>query len=295
MLLLMVLLFVFGAQAQTNAPPRGMPTGWSPSIRGGSVYTFDTDLDAGGGVSVHRYYVEGGLAYLFRPDRMVSFSAGYGQDDYRFSGTPALWGNIDSYRAGAFVRWGLDKTWSLFAAPSFRTYAEEGASHSDAWTGGLFAGAAYRFSKKLTVGPALGIIGQLEDSPRYFPVLIIDWSITDRWSLGTGGGLGATQGPGLGLHYKATDKLKLSLSGRYESKRFRLDRSGVAPNGVGEDESVAVFGIFSYVISERASISAILGYDFGGKLRVEDENGGYVSSTDYKNAPTVGLAVSINL
>ena len=63
-------------------------------------------MDKGGQFSVNRYFLEGGIARLWRFDRMVSFSVGYGQDDYRFSDLAATspWNNIDNFRAGLFAR-----------------------------------------------------------------------------------------------------------------------------------------------------------------------------------------------
>ena len=80
-----IFLTSFSVFAETNSPPRsGPPRGWSTSMSGGSVYNFETDTDGRGSFSLHRYYAEGGLAYLFQADRIVSLSVGYGQDDYNF-------------------------------------------------------------------------------------------------------------------------------------------------------------------------------------------------------------------
>ncbi len=63
-----------------------------------------------------------------------------------------------------------------------------------------------------------------------FPILIIKWNITDTLKFETGRGFGASQGPGLNLVWQATDKCKLTLGGRYERQRFRLNDDGIAPD-----------------------------------------------------------------
>lgn len=295
--ILLLLLSAYAVCADTNAPPRGGPsTGWSTSVQGGAIHAFETNMKGGGGFSVNRYYMEGGLNHLFREDRMVSFSVGYGQDDYDFSGLASgPWNNIDNYRTSMFARWGLNDKWTLFAAPSVRSYVETGVSLDDGLTAAIFGGASCRVGDRLTVGPGLGVVGQLEDRPLYFPVIIVDWKITDRLSLGTGGGLAATAGPGVKLSYDASKHWKYGLGARYESKRFRLDQSGIAPNGVGEDENIPLTGGISYQFYPGTSIEGLFGYNFGGKLSLADRDGNDVSSTDYDATFVMGLVGRIRL
>lgn len=247
-------------------------------------------------MSVHRYYGEGGLAYLFRKDRMLSFSAGYGQDDYRFSGlsTPP-WNNINNFRAGLFSRWGFDNQWTAFLAGSARAYGEPDATLSDALTGAVFGGASYHFNDRLSLGPGMGVVGQLDDNPRYFPMLVVDWKITRQLNLSTGGGLAATGGPGLMLTYKFSKNWHLGLGGRYEKKRFRLSDRGIAPRGVGEDQSFPLFSSLSYELYPGTGISFLLGANFNGRLRAEDENGNMLYTAEYGDALFAGITARIRL
>jgi hypothetical protein len=123
-----------------------------------------------------------------------------------------------------------------------------------------------------------------------FPVLIIKWKITDRLSLETGRGLGATLISGLVLGWKASDKWALSIGGRYEKLRFRLDDKGMAPNGIGQDRSFPLFGGVGYSFSQRAQISVLGGAELGGELRLEEEQGGPVAKENYEPAGFAGIA-----
>ncbi|MCF7849873.1 MAG: autotransporter outer membrane beta-barrel domain-containing protein [Kiritimatiellales bacterium] len=286
-------IFVFAAGAAL-AQANGPPAGWSPFARGGSVYHFDAGLDDGGEFSIHRYYAEGGLAYMFRKDRMASFSAGYGQDDYHFTGMATEpWNNIENIRAGVFSRWAFNNAWTAFAVGSVRTYAEKDADLSDALTGAMFVGASFRFSDRLSLGPGLGVVGQLEDDPRYFPILVIDWDITDRLKLSTGGGMAGTAGPGLSLNYEASSHWNFGIAGRYEKKRFRLADRGVAPNGVGEDQSIPIVGSVGYVFYPGTQITGLLGVNLNGKLKVENGNGHSLYRDEYGNSLFSGIKVSV--
>ena len=289
------LLLVLAAwvQAETNRPFSMDFPRWGPSLRAGSVYNFETDMDQGGAFSVNRYFIEGGVARLWSFDRMVAFSAGFGQDDYRFSQTASQpWGNIDNYRASVFARWGFSDKWAAFAAPSVRSYGETGTDLDDALTLAVFGGVSYKFNDRLTLGPGWGVFEQIEDDVRYFPIIIVNWSITERLSLETGGGLAATTGPGLSLVYKVSKKWITAVTTRYEKKRFRLNSDGLAPNGVGEDKNIPIVGQLSYFFYPTGSISGVLGYNFAGSLKADDQNGNFLYESEYDPSLSLGLVAS---
>ncbi len=288
--LLTVSSFAFG---QTNEAPRFSFPRWGPSIKAGSVYNFETDMEGGGSFDVNRYFMEVGMARMWAFDRMVAVSAGYGQDDYRFSGLGTEpWNNIDNYRLGLFARWALDEKWVLFAGPSLRSYGEAGTDLDDALVGTFFGGVSYRFGDRLTLGPAFLAAGQIEENTQYFPVLLVNWNITEKLSLETGGGFAATAGPGLSMVYDYSKKWKFSITTRYEDKRFRLNGEGLAKNGVGEDRNIPIIGTIGYFFYPSGHISAIIGYNFDGKLSADDERGQNIYQREYDATPSMGLITS---
>lgn len=288
------LLWVGSVYAETNVSERFSFPRWGPSIRAGSVYTAETDMEGGGSFAVNRYFLEAGIARMWSFDRMVAVSAGFGQDDYQFSdlGTQP-WNNIDTYRLGLFGRWRMNDRWVLFAGPSVRTYGETGVDLDDAMTGSFFGGASYEFGERLTLGPGVVVAGQLEERTQYFPVLLVNWNITEHLSLETGGGFAATAGPGLSLIYSFSDHWKAGLSGRYEKKRFRLNGEGVAENGIGEDRNVPMMANLTYFLYPGGFVSGMLGYDFSGKLSAEDSNGNLLYEKSYDSAVSAGFIVSL--
>ena len=297
-----LVFFAFPALGSTEAPEgrrgRGPEPGWSTFMRGGSVHQFDTDTDDGGSFNADRVFIQGGVTYAPDFRRSVSFSLGYGLDAYDFSGETGFaalrpWENINAYRVSVPVRWGFAEAWTVFVIPTLRFVAESGAELEDSMQGGGFAGVSYRFGDRLTIGPGIGVMSEIEDSATVFPVLIIKWKITDRLSLETGRGLGATLGPGLVLGWKASDNWAFSIGGRYEKLRFRLDDKGMAPNGIGQDRTFPVFGGVGYSFSQRAQMSLLGGADLGGELRLEDEKGGLIAEEDYEPAGFVGIAFNV--
>jgi hypothetical protein len=173
--------------------------------------------------------------------------------------------------------------------PSVRSAVENGADLKDGDTIGAIVGASYKFSDSLSLGPGLGVFSQLEERPRVFPVVFVDWKLTDTLRVRTGRGLGASQGPGLSLEWRPIPALDLGLEVRYEKFRFRLDDTGVASGGVGQDRSLPVALSANYKFSRALSLALTGGVEFAGNLRLEDKGGNKLASTDYDPAPFLGF------
>ncbi len=282
------------AEPRPGYEAMGPKPGWSFPLRGAYIHQFDSDIDNNGGqFSVDRFFIQGGATYATKDRRSVSLSLGYDFNGYDFSGEMGFaglrpWKNINSLRIGTPISWRLDDKWTLFVIPSLRFTAESGANLGDGLQGGAFAGASYRVSDRLTIGPGIGVVTQIEDNASVFPVLLINWKITDSLSLETGRGLGATLGPGLFLKWEASDTWSFSLGGRYEKLRFRLDKSGIAPDGVGEDRSFPIIAGVTYRFTRQIQASIIGGVELGGKLKLDDENGNEIIEEDYDTAGFVG-------
>lgn len=300
--LLLLLCFPAPGNAEQNQERNYRNAGeeWSFHLRGGYVHQFDVDLDEGGSFSVNRFFIQGGPSYSPAHRRSISLAVGYGFDDYDFSGEKVLatvtpWDDIHSFRFSTPVRWGIDNKWTIIAIPALRFTGENGTDWNEAITGGGFTGLSYRFNDRLLIGPGIGVFSQLEDSARVFPILLISWKITDSLSLNTGGGLAATLGPGITLNWKASDKLELQVGGRYEKLRFRLDKDGPAPDGIGEDTSFPLVIGATYNYNPNARMSLIAGVELGGELRLEDENGRLLTKDNHDPAGLLGITFRFRL
>jgi len=299
--LVFLLVFNTAVQAQNIESARTMPyrkTEWSMFLQGGYLHQFKTDIGNSSEFNVDRFFVQGGMTYSPQIRRRVSLALGYRYDDYHFSGLGGFgaihpWSQINSYRISTPVQWGFDYKWTMFFIPILRSSAERSADLDDAIQGGGFAGFSYRFSDRLTLGPGIGVVTQIEDSASVFPALLIDWKITDHLSLKTGRGAGASLGPGLVLDWRASENWSLSLGGRYERLRFRLNDQGVASKGIGEDTAFPIFGVINYTHSRRFQVSLTVGFEVGGKLSLIDKDGNEIVSESHDPAPFIGLAFSL--
>jgi len=283
------------ARRGEGGPPPGEGPGWSTFVEGAFLHQLASDLDNDGRYDADRAAVRAGVTWMPDYRRSISLSFGYGFAGFDFEGNGGLsglnpWEDVHSFGVGGFIRWGLDSRWTLFLAPTVRWTAERGAAWGDAITGGGFAGFAYRFGDRLTLGPGVGVLSELEDSASVFPVLLVNWRITHRLGLETGGGLGATQGPGLTLNYDLSPAWRLFVGGRYDKLRFRLDDHGPAPAGVGSNRSVPLYGGVTVNLNPRTRLTLMAGVDVGGELLLDDENGRRLSADEYATTAVLGLA-----
>ena len=271
---------------------------WVFSVAGGVVNQFESDFSDGpGSVSVQRAFIQGGVGYAWDRKTSVSLSLGAGTAYYDFSSQASIegsepWGRINDYRLSVPVRFApTDKTTAI-VIPSLRTYAEAGASKSDGESMGIIGGFSYRFSDTLSLGPGLGWFDDVGDETSTFPIILVDWQITDRWSLNTGRGLAASQGPGVTLNYKIDDKWTTGVTARYEETRFSLKEKPGRTGTVGQDSSAPMLLVLDYSPWPMTNVTAILGVELGGSLSLEDNAGREIAESDVDTAIVAGITFS---
>jgi hypothetical protein len=288
-----------------GAAPDGPPAAGGPPVREGvsfgittaAAYRFDTELDGGAEYDVTSFVIEPEITWNASRTTSWTFSASYALDQYDFSGTGGLggldpWDDVSHLSFTALARTRINDDWTFFGGPSIRFAAETGANLDDGLSVGGFAGAGYRVNDRLTIGPGFGIFSEIEGDVDVFPVLIVNWRIRDDLTLRTGGGTGATRGPGLELAWTLDDELEFGLGFRYGSDRFRLDDAGFAPDGVGESEGFGIVAAVRWQPSDSVEITAYGGVRFGGQLRIEDQDGNELLEEDVDPQPLIGLNAS---
>ena len=268
---------------------------WVWGIQGGAVQQFDAGLsDAQGDFSVNRYFIQPSVGYAWDRRNTVSVALGFGDSNYDFSpeatiGGQQPWGRIRDYRLSVPIRFSPSERTDVIIVPSVRSNAEEGASLDDGRTEGVLAGIGWRVSDTLFIGPGFGWFSELGGGSSAFPIIVVDWAITEKLSLTTGSGLAASQGPGLTLNYSLSEKWKVGLTGRYENVRFALEKNGTSPGVYGEDRSLPLLLSVQYSPWPMTSFGAFLGSEFGGELSLEDANGGTIARSEYATAGLFGL------
>lgn len=272
-------------------------------LQTGYIYDATTNVDGAGEVSSHFFHISGSKRLkLDSRSVFVKLNASYYNNSYNFSGGPVgsftqidPWSDIHTFNLGATVTWRASNDWTVFFLPNIRSAGESGAKFGDTLTAGGLLGGAYRVSDTLSIGPGVGVIGQIEDSPSIFPILVIDWKLTDNLTVSTGSTVGATLGPGLALKWDIKDDLRFTVGARAERTRFRLSESNdVVSNGIGEDNSIPVYGILSYQVNDLLQTSLIAGVGVSNDLVLEDGSGNRLSKKDYDSSPFIGVNFGFN-
>ena len=268
---------------------------WVWGIEGGALHQFATDLsNTDGSFSVNRYFIQPSVGYAWDRRNSVSLAFGFGDSYYDFSSGATIngqqpWGRIHDYRISMPVRFSPSERTDAIIIPSIRSNTESGASLDGGRTEGLLAGIGWRVSDRLVIGPGFGWFSELGGGSNAFPIIVVDWAITEKLSLTTGRGLAASQGPGLTLNYSLDKKWQLALTGRYEQIRFALDNDAISPGRYGEDKSLPLILSLQYSPWPMTTFAAFAGGEFEGEISVEDRDGRTIASSEYDSAGLVGV------
>ncbi len=268
------------------------------SISAGYQHIFKTSLDRGGTFQVDRvglelkakgkisdeWRLEGNLRYLFGSYTFTN-AANLGGDP---------WSDINTLQIDARAQWWMNNDMALIFGPFLMWSRESGASWSDSLTGGAFAGIMFVSSQKLAWGGGIGISSQLEDDVLVYPILFLDWKFTDSMKLSSVAGPVGLAFTGVEWVWEFIDHFEFGVGARYEFRRFRLDDSGVAPGGVGEDSSIPFWARLSYRINENVAIDGYAGFIVGTEFILDDSSGSRLGSDKSSPAPTIALAVRID-
>ena len=290
------------ASRDGNLPPRPSRTPAVPEPQFGvsviGLTQLETDLKTGGG-NFSKWGADALFSYRMFPtlDSSVRILARYKFSSYDWSDVPATtmggpepWEDINKVTLGAIISGRLDNTWSLFGGPIFEMAWESGASVKDSLSGGGLIGLTAKINDDLEFGGGVGVITELEDSVRWFPVISLDWQLSDRWSLQNQSAV-SVAGTGLELVYEASAEWELAFGMIYQLNRFRLSESSTSsPDGVGQDEHWNVWFRATWAPSTRTEFNVYAGFTTGGELELVDTNKVTRDLRDYEITPSFGVS-----
>ena len=177
-----------------------------------------------------------------------------------------------------------------FGGAGFIISPETGADWGDSFSGGGLLGVDYRHSKTLFVSLGVAAISQIEDDARVTPSVSLNWLPYERWAVRVGA-VPASGGAAVAseVAYRVTEPVEIGLGLLYNQRRFRLDDSGPAPDGVGEDNNLPLRLRLGWDITPKIALHFLGGVALGGEVRLEDRNGNRINKQDYDPAPYIGL------
>ena len=244
-------------------------------------------------------------------------------DDYDFTGTGALnganpnnpagddldpsdqpWRNVYTTTA-AFEFSRKEGVKTTFGGIGMQVARQRSREYGDGRAFSGHWGITTRYSDDLAFGWGLSIREQIDGPTQYFPVLALDWSLTNDLSVEGWFGPWEIREPRVDIVWEAFSEWDLFAGFGYRQDRFRLDNfSGLDDDGDGEVDNQTVEGWYQgvgqdsafpiwvgarYVPSLYQSFEVRLGREIQGELQLRDREGVSLLNSDFES----GLAVSL--
>ena len=309
--LTLVALILFTITTTTHAQPERMERfeekeltffeRWAVRLNGNVEHMFNTDIDGGGEFNITRLGLSHDATFTWSERLRITFGSTYNYYNFDFSGSQGFaglrpWRNVNVSNNSMRVSYALNQNWGVFAMPVISYGAEFNAPFWDSFTIGGMAGVSYTTGPNFRIGVGGFVGSRLEDSVIGYPVAFLDWQVTERVKFTTLA-VGARNdfGPKAEISYKVGKGFTVATNVGYEFNRFRLEKNGNFPKGIGDFKALPWVGRISYDINEFLTVNTYGGLLFLGQLELEDQNGKRIRKEDFDTAPFVGGSITIKL
>jgi hypothetical protein len=277
-------------------PVRAQSGGWQPFVSVTPVYQGQGDLDGGGDYSAFNVFLRAGASASIGGLNRAGVTFNYDYADYSFSnpaafGGVAPWGVVQRYGVAAPLFFGFDSGWIVNVTPSVDWFRENGADWSESLNWGGIVSASRIFPDGNRLGFGLGVFQRIEKTS-VFPLIFVDWKLTDRWRVVNPLPAGPTGPAGLELDYRLDGGWNLGLGAAWRTTRFRLSATGPVPDGIGEERGMPVFLRLTRSLAERTTLHLYAGVVTAGQLRVEDSSGNALREVDFDPSLLLGATLT---
>lgn len=263
---------------------------------GGLIYQSDADIDGGGSMDVLRFDVgllgTATLSERLRWRNTYFFGVhGYDFDGGGFAaGDP--WETVLNMRLGSALTYAINDKWGVSGGGVFIFSPETDADWGDSFTGGGSVGVEYRHSETLFASVGVAVISQIEDDAAVTPMVGVNWLPAPQWTVRVGAvpASGGTAAAGE-VAYRILEPLEIGLGLVYHQRRFRLDDSGPAREGVGVDNNLPVRLRLGWNITQNVGLHLLAGVVAGGEVELEDRRGDRLRKEDYDPAAYIGARI----
>jgi hypothetical protein len=287
-------LALTAAPVAAQAPGTGLQSFFSIT----PVYQGKAGLEGGGEYGAYSTILRAGLSTGFGSGHRAGLTFNYDYADNSFDeptaflGGRAPWGDIKRYGVAAPLIFNLGDGWGLSAVPSVDWIRENGADEGESLNWGAIVSVNRVFADRNRIGFGLGAFRRIDDTG-VFPLILVDWKLSERWRLVNPLPAGPTGPAGLELDYRCDSDWNLGVGAAWRSTRFRLSSTGPVPNGIGEERGAPVFLRATRGLAPGATLNLYAGMIFAGQLRVEDPSGFTAErAVDLDPAPLLGATIS---
>jgi len=277
---------------------------WGGRIESDFRTEFKTETDGGDSFESWRVGVAGDFGGPINESILVGVRTGYRYThyDFRLDGpSPGYggselprdpWGAVNTFDIAPSTTILVGNSFSVVAAVPIRWSGETGAE-KNGLIAGISAMARWQITDTFRIGAGIGVTSALEDDAETFPLVSLDWKITDSVVLRTEGSW--IQGGNTMLLWGPNEAIRLSLSAGYERNRFRLDDNGNGPDkdGIGEITAVPIEVGLRFRLYEGAYFDFRAGLGVAGQLRVETDGGRKLYEEDYDPSPRISIGLRL--
>jgi len=224
----------------------------------------------------------------------VTFNHDYADDSFSnpaaFGGV-APWGVLQHYGVAAPLFFGSDSGGIVNVTPSVDWFRENGADWSESLNWGGIVSESRTFPDGNRLGFGLGVFQRIEKT-RVFPLIFVDWKLTERWRIVNPLPAGPTGPTGLELDCRLDGGWNIGLGAAWRTTRFKLSATGPVPDGIGEERGIPVLLRPTRSLAERTTLHLYAGVVTAGQLRVEDSSGNALREVDFDPALLLGAALT---
>jgi hypothetical protein len=234
----------------------------------------------------------------FTPQLAVGFVARYEYQSWNFNdpaafGGVAPWKNMNAPSLGVVFTYAWAPDLFIAVVPTVAWTYESGANTSDALTYGAVASVAKAFAPDQVLGLGISAFRRV-DKTQALPFLVVNWKVSDKWRVQNPFQAGPAGGAGLEFVYAPDDRWEYAPGLSYRSYRFRLATDNATPAGIGANSFVPLFMRVTRKLSKDARVDFYGAIVTGGKLTVDNADGGGLYSDKYKIGPALGATLVMN-
>ncbi|MAG29565.1 MAG: hypothetical protein CL908_01570 [Deltaproteobacteria bacterium] len=287
-----------------DEPPRFE---WRGRVESDFRSDFETDTDGGDEFESWQLGLVGDFGGPINESILVGLRTGYRYADYDFRldngpgrpstyGTSELprdpWGSVNTFDFTPSTTVLVGSRFSVIGAVPIRWAGESGARRNG-FAAGISGLVRWQVTDSFRIGAGIGLTSQLEDGAETFPIVSLDWRISETLSLRTEGSW--VQGGNAVLLFGASKHVRLTASVGYERTRFRLDDNGFEADrdGIGEITAVPIEVGVRFRLFAHAILDFRAGLGVAGRFRVESDDGDKLYDEDYDPSPRIGLGLTI--
>jgi hypothetical protein len=272
-------------QGNVASPPpavQAMPKQPSLTIGGGYVHQFSADAGGTGTMSADRVYASLNSRSVLSDELALTLAMGYELDMYRWGGVNGLgvanpWGNVNLFAWQARLAIKVAPSWTLGVGGIFGLAGEADADAGDSIYGGGLASIAWTPDPTLMAGIGFLGVSQIENDPIFVPIPVVHWNFAEEWEVSTIRRPPASPFVGVDVAWEpAGSNADVAVGLGWQQRRFRLASSSdpTTSEGVGLDQSWAIFASVGYDVARTFRVDFIAGCTFSESLELQDSNGG---------------------